>query len=268
MDFGEPGFTAGLLLDQWRSRSFSPASDAAVVENGDAMLGYAAVFQPGDLAFVHPAREGEGIGTRLLRWAEDRARPRGIFRQRVAAANGSGQAFLEASGYRRVRNVLCLAWSAHAPTPAEPLPEGINLEPVASEQDARDLHRADRLAFAQNPDYEPELFEAFFDEHLSHPDLHPASTRIARHGDQPAGFVVCRKSGPMGYIDLLAVAPAHRRRHLGRFLLAHALHTLRADGAQEVRLDVASDNPRALALYRGAGMTERHEVQVFEKPVR
>jgi ribosomal protein S18 acetylase RimI-like enzyme len=50
--------------------------------------------------------------------------------------------------------------------------------------------------------------------------------------------------------------------------LAHALHTLRADGAQEVRLDVASDNPRALALYRGAGMTERHEVQVFEKPVR
>ena len=38
-------------------------------------------------------------------------------------------------------------------------------------------------------------------------------------------------------------------------------------GLREAVLDVASDNPRALHVYESAGMTPRHLVSVFEKPV-
>jgi hypothetical protein len=53
-DFQEPGLTASVLTDQWRLREFDPGRDAAVVEDASGIAGYAAVFDVGDLAFVHP----------------------------------------------------------------------------------------------------------------------------------------------------------------------------------------------------------------------
>jgi ribosomal protein S18 acetylase RimI-like enzyme len=265
-DFREPGLTASVLTDQWRVRDFDPGRDAAVVEDESGILGYAAVFDVGDLAFVHPAREGEGVGTRLLAWAEDRARSRGTFRQRLAGGNRRGRAFLEAAGYQCERSVYCLGWNGQPALAPAPVPAGITLEPLLVDRDAPELHRLDMLAFSGNRDYREEPFEAFVDEHLSHPDLDPPSNRIARQDGRGVGFVLCRRSGDLGYIDLLAVLGEVRRRGIGRALLAHALTTLDGAGVADTRLDVASDNPRALALYRSAGMSGRHEVVVYEKP--
>jgi ribosomal protein S18 acetylase RimI-like enzyme len=267
VDFGVPDFTASLLFDQWRSRGFSAEADAVVADDGDGVIGYAAVFPPGDLAFVHPAREGEGVGASLLRWAETRARYRGMFRQRVASRNASGRALLESAGYRRVRSVCFLGWDGKPALPVHPLPRGVELEAIDLDRSAAELHDLDLLAFSENADYRAETLEEFCDEHLSNPDVHRPSSRIARRGGQPLGFILCRQSGARGYVDLLAVTPAARRVGLGRALLCHALGALAADGARDVGLDVASDNPRALGLYRSLGMQDRHEVVVYEKAV-
>lgn len=267
-DFGEPGFTAPVLINQWRLRDFDPSRDAVVAEDDSDILGYAAVFDVGDLAFVRPDREGEGAGTALLQWAEERARPRGTFRQRLAGTNRIGRAFLDAAGYRCVRSVHCLGWDGQPALAPRPLPEGITLAPLDADRDARELHQIDALAFSANRDYHEESFEAFVDEHLSTSDLHGPSSVIARQAGRGVGFVVCRRSGDEGYVDLLAVVPDVRRRGVGRALLVHALSTLAGAGATESRLDVASDNPRALRLYRSVGMAERHEVVVYEKEVR
>jgi mycothiol synthase len=264
-DFGRPDFTAPLIMAQWRSQNFVPAQDAVVVEDGSDILGYAAVFAPGDLVFVHPEREGEGIGTQLLSWAEERARPRGTFRQRVAASNHSGRSFLESARYQRVRSVCYLAWSGEPELPTHSPPDGIALEPIDFDRDSRELHELDMLAFSQNPDHQEEPFEAFRSDHLSDPDVHQTSSRVARQHGRAVGFVLCRRSENLGYVDLLAVDPASRRTGLGRTLLHHALRTLASDGAPEVCLDVSSDNHRALNLYRSVGMSDRHEVVVFEK---
>ena len=266
VDFGEPDFTASLLLDQWRSRAFSAPDHAVVVEDGrEGVIGYAAVFPPGDLVFVHPAREGEGVGTLLLHWAERRARYRGTFRQRVAGQNGSAREFLESAGYRCARSVCFLGWDGQPPLPPHPLPPGIVLEAIDPDRDAAELHELDLLAFSENVDYRAETLAEFCDEHLSSPDLHRPSSRIARRDGRPQGFVLCRSSATRGYVDLLAVAPAARRVGLGRALICHALSTLAADGAPAVYLDVASDNARALRLYRNVGMQSRQEVVVYEK---
>lgn len=267
-DFGEPDFTASLLLGQWRSREFRPSEDAVVAQDTSEVVGYAAVFPYGALALVHPAREGEGIGTALLHWTEERARPRGTFRQRLASRNRSAVAFLESVGYRRARSVHYLGWDGQPELPLQPLPDDIALYAIDVVHDAATIHALDALAFSQNADYRAESLEAFCDEHLSDPNLHLASSRIAREAGQPAGFVVCRLTAGQGYIDLLAVAPDARRRGLGRALLCHALSTLAAEGADEIRLDVASDNSGALELYRSVGMRDRHEVVVYEKASR
>jgi ribosomal-protein-alanine N-acetyltransferase len=54
----------------------------------------------------------------------------------------------------------------------------------------------------------------------------------------------------------LAVEPAHRRRGVARDLLRQALALAAAAGAEEAFLEVAADNPGALALYRAEGFEQ------------
>jgi GNAT superfamily N-acetyltransferase len=56
------------------------------------------------------------------------------------------------------------------------------------------------------------------------------------------------------YVDALAVAPASRRRGLGRSLLAAAEERARAAGCASLALDTAVGNAAARALYESFGM--------------
>jgi mycothiol synthase len=268
-DFGVADFTRGLLLDQWRVAEFDPSADAVVAVQDEAVVGYGALFTPGALGFVDPDHEGQGIGSVLLAWVEARARRRGrkAHRQPVARGNAGAHALLRAAGYRRVRSVLQMARAIRVPPAVPPPPPGVTLHMLDVRRDAEALHAADAAAFAGNPEFEPEGFDAFFDEHLGTPELDPELSLVARRGEAIAGFTICRRSGPsIGYIDLLAVEESERRRGLGTVLLLRAFASFAAAGLHEAQLEVASDNPRALRLYERAGMTPRHGLDVFEKP--
>jgi ribosomal protein S18 acetylase RimI-like enzyme len=87
--------------------------DAALlaVATADAVRGFVAARPDDDATdayhltrlYVEPDRWGEGIGRRLLRWAEDRAAANGAGRLTlgVMAANDRAMGFYEAAGYRR-----------------------------------------------------------------------------------------------------------------------------------------------------------------------
>jgi len=64
------------------------------------------------------------------------------------------------------------------------------------------------------------------------------------------GFILVRQAAGEAEILTLAVAPAARRRGLGRALVNQALASL--DHA-DLFLEVAADNAAAIALYEGAG---------------
>jgi ribosomal-protein-alanine N-acetyltransferase len=51
----------------------------------------------------------------------------------------------------------------------------------------------------------------------------------------------------------IGVVPSRRRAGIGGALLAHAVGRSVALGAESIFLEVAEDNPAAVALYRGAG---------------
>ena len=59
------------------------------------------------------------------------------------------------------------------------------------------------------------------------------------------------------YIRGVGILPEHRRRGLGRQLLAAVLTLLRAEGQTRFALDVATENPAALEIYRACGFREK-----------
>ena len=79
---------------------------------------------------------------------------------------------------------------------------------------------------------------------------------VADAGDDgseaPAGFILCRMIAGEAEVLTLAVAPAARRRGIGRALLEAAI-VLARPTADTMFLEVAADNPGAAALYAGAG---------------
>lgn len=74
---------------------------------------------------------------------------------------------------------------------------------------------------------------------------------------QPAGLILCRVAGDEVEVLTLGVADASRRRGVGAALLSAALPAARDLGATEAFLEVAVDNPGAIALYERLGFAAK-----------
>jgi len=70
------------------------------------------------------------------------------------------------------------------------------------------------------------------------------------------GFILIRSVADEAEILTLAVDPAARRRGVGARLVREGAAETAARGATRLFLEVADDNPAALALYARAGFTE------------
>ncbi len=268
-DFGSPHTTRDLLVAQWRLGQFNPARDSIVAEEGGRVVGYAALFPHGALAFVEPEHEGNGIGTGLLAWIEARAAylHRDVVRQRIAGSNSAGRTLLKDAGYAQVRTVWQMVGKLDNGLSATVPPAGIVLRPLELERDAELIHRVDAAAFAEEADYQPETFEDFQALHLAGPDLDVAASIVACRGERIVGFSLCsRCADGSSYVDVLAVLPAERRRGLGTALLQSSFAAFARAGRHQALLDVSSANPGARALYERAGMRARNPVEVYEKP--
>jgi ribosomal-protein-alanine N-acetyltransferase len=73
---------------------------------------------------------------------------------------------------------------------------------------------------------------------------------------QPGGFALGQVMADEAELLTIAVAPADRRRGLGRQLLDAFLSACAARGAAAVFLEVDAGNAPALALYHSAGFLE------------
>ncbi len=115
----------------------------------------------------------------------------------------------------------------------------------------RPVTRADGAALA-------ELHAAAFDEPWPADDiLRFAEGRggfalAVEDGGALVGFILCRLIAGEAEVLTLAVRPAARRRGIARALLEAALG-LAQPTAETMFLEVAADNPGAVALYEGAG---------------
>jgi ribosomal protein S18 acetylase RimI-like enzyme len=68
-----------------------------------------------------------------------------------------------------------------------------------------------------------------------------------------AAYAICGRSGPRGFVQRLAVHPAHQRRGLGRGLLLDGLWWMRRRGVSRAVVNTQLGNDAALTLYQQIG---------------
>lgn len=279
-DLGAPDYTLTDLEADWAPSALSLADDARVVEDGEAIVGYAIVRRREALVIVHPDAVGQGIGSELLAWSQTREVELGRTRHRrsAAASDQAGGRLLIAAGYTKLRSYWRMRLVLEGPRTPAPVPDGIRLRALDLAADAVAVHELDARSFAAAADFTPQTFAAFSEEHLAAHDFDLGLSLVAevrsdgegRPESEPAGFLLSHRwpHENVGYVGLLAVGPQHRHRGLGRALLTTAFAGYAAAGLGAAELGVASDNPGALTLYEQVGMTPRFQIDSYGRDAR
>lgn len=76
---------------------------------------------------------------------------------------------------------------------------------------------------------------------------------VAEHDGVLTGFGICFPRDDFGYISVVAVVPAHRRRGIASAIVVAAIDYLRSSGVSLIRIDAYADAPAAVATYRSLG---------------
>jgi ribosomal protein S18 acetylase RimI-like enzyme len=88
----------------------------------------------------------------------------------------------------------------------------------------------------------------------------------ADDGARVLGFVAASGRALSFYVHGLAVAPAERRRGVGRALLGACIGGARSERLRRVVLHVGTANEAAVRLYESEGFEVRREVRDFYRP--
>jgi mycothiol synthase len=235
---------------------------------------------------VDPDYEGKGLGTWMIRWAEQRAlqvlpnvpaelrfAPRtGTYRQALKAKK-----FYEDLGYRHVRSFYNMLIEMDKPVLTPEFPAGITLRTYNKGTDAETVFRAQTDSFRDHYGFVEQPFEEglkrwkhFWEEDES---ADPTLLFIAMDGDQIAGINLCRPQAfddpDMGWVNVLGVRRPWRKRGLGLALLRHSFNEFYRRGKRKVGLGVDAENlTGALRLYENAGMHVHQTFDQYEKELR
>lgn len=282
-----------LKVDWAPEPSYDPARDTRVIERAGRMEGFARVSwreREGAVVHrieitVHPDARRQGLGRRLLAWAEARARasvedgsggPVGrphVFGGNTTREVPAGVAFAENAGYLPVRYHFEMRRPLDAPIPDVPLPEGLEVRPVLPEHH-RAIWNADEEAFRDHWDASV-VTEDDFVKFFAEPDLDPTLWQVAWDGEEVAGLVIngiyphenVRTGIRAGWLDSVATRRPWRRRGLAGALIARSLAVLRDRGMEVAVLGVDSENPTgALGLYTSFGFEQRRTWVFLRKP--
>jgi ribosomal protein S18 acetylase RimI-like enzyme len=96
----------------------------------------------------------------------------------------------------------------------------------------------------------------------------PRMSAVAVVNAEIIGAVLCGHDARRGYLNHLAVAPAHRRRGIATALLKHCFDALDAAGIQRCNLFVYADNLAGQEFWLRSGWGRRADLLTMQKPVR
>ena len=149
---------------------------------------------------------------------------------------------------------------------------GIDVRPIRAE-DASELYEAHREAFADHWGDGMETYEDFRHHFLDKPDFDPDLFFVGWDGEMLAGYLAAEPQSTedptRGYVDVLGVRRAYRRKGLGEALLRHAFRALHARGKRGCDLHVDSASlTGATRLYARVGMTAHPRFATWEKELR
>lgn len=271
-----------------------PAENAFVVEEDGRIVAFAflnLIQDNHECSFrvwfqVHPVRRGRGLGERLLARLYERAQERlpecktdlVKFSTHADMSEHDRIAILERSGLEEVRR----GWTMVRPTlddiPTPHYPEGIRIRAYRVGEDDPAAHQLDNEVFRDHwghVDYPFELWEHY----LVEPGVRPDLSLVAENGatGELAGFCMLairdeenkRLGTARGWIDILGVRRAYRRRGLGTALVLAGLEKLREAGMAQAVLGADSENlTGATRIYERVGFRVHRTRIIFSKTMR
>ena len=254
-----------------------PAHDMFLAVEGERIVGYADVTAPGaareivnvDLR-VPPGRDH--AVERLLEEAERRAAELADAGARVRAPANEGddeyRAALSRHGFVVVRSSYTMKIDLERPS-AEPVwPDGLASRPFHRGEE-RAVYDAYVEAFADHWGFVPETFADWCTWNLG-PSQDTSLWRLVEDRGEIAALCMSKPSrggdDTLGWVGVLAVRPAWRRRGLARALLLESFGLFRSIGRPRAALGVDGENTTgALALYEGVGMRATSRSDTWER---
>lgn len=278
---GESDWTEDDMREEWAELDLE--RNAWLVELDGRVAGWVNLFPRGGRlnadGYVHPELHGRGVGTLLLRLTEERGRelaaeiPAG---ERVYLQNATlnvdprSEAFYRANGYEPVRHFWKMVIDLDA-APEVPRIDGIAIRGYRPDE-ARAFHAADEEAFADHWEHRARTFDEWRERHVERERFDPTLWWAAEaDGGEIAGIARCdwKRGGDWGWVDGLAVRPAHRRRGIADALLKTAFAEFFRRGERRIALGVDAQNETGAArLYERHGMRTLWEAPIWEKELR
>jgi mycothiol synthase len=291
---GADEFDMQEYIAEWTSPSINLEGDTRVAVAPDGkILGVIEVWNntaPHVLnwvwARVHPDYEGQGIGTAMMEWAEQRAREkltlaepdtRVMMRTGQFAVNIAAKELFENLGFNGVRYSFTMERVMDAPPEPPMIPEGIVIRPMIAPDEYEAIHLLDQEAFRDHWGHVERPFEDTFAQMMhflnERGDHDPALWFVAMDGERLAGISMCRlhASGnpESGWVDTLAVRKEYRKHGVGLALLLHSFNEFYQRGQRKAQLGVDAGNlTGALRLYQRAGMNVIRQFDLYEKELR
>jgi len=287
---------ARIVRTEWTAPNFDLRDSSIGILNGDGkLLGFAVLFATDEPPVrpwfdwgVDPEHGDNDLYAYLLAWAQDRGKaviPMCPPEARVGLWSGAHKGYraneeaLKAAGFLPEREWLEMRIDmTERPAPVE-LPPGFVLRPYRQEEDLPLLVDVVRDAFSdhyghieQSYERDLQMFRHWFsDDPALDPDL--VMLAVDRASGAVAGSVLPlteyhRRPG-VGYIDMVGVCKAFRRRGLASALLTRSFIDFWDRGTKSVCLEVdGASLTNAVALYEGVGMRARHSYVAYEKLLR
>ena len=271
-----------------------PERDLVVVELADRVVGWSrrevrTESGSGARILAHrgilaPEVRRRGIGTALLRHNEAaliacaaaEPAPGAAFLDTWTGTGMAGaNALCEQEGYAPVRFFFDMVRPTLHDIPDARLPDGLEIRPVTTTEEALRVLRATDEAFRDHWGHVPASPQDDLG-YLADPRQDIGLWQVAWDGDEVAGVTLplvdeadnARFGRRRGWLEAVATRRPWRRRGVARALIAAGLRALRDRGLESAILGVDSENETgALGLYERAGFSVVARFTVWRKPV-
>jgi ribosomal protein S18 acetylase RimI-like enzyme len=203
--------------------------------------------EPEACLMVHPTHRRRGLGLALLAAVRAEVRRRGLsgFPLVCDEASPSGTAFVAAVGGRYRESEYRLELDPAAVDRSRPRHVALRLRPAGAD-DSATLVRLLARSFGADEESARDQTERM----LREPNRRHY---LATLGDESVGLLRIGEHGESADVTAFGVLPEYRGRGYGRQMLLDAVDVLLGEGRERIVIEVATDNERALGLYRSCG---------------
>jgi mycothiol synthase len=258
---------------------FRPENNLFIAEHNGSIIGYISVFLEPGLGralidgLIHPSQRHKGAATRLLKHALRHATEAGlkVAQTCISESNEAARRLLKQLGFEYIR-FFC---GFRLDLTTAPLPDIDQQEYIIGRLkpgEAQDLTEIQNTAFAESWGFNPNTTEEIR-YRISLGSCSAKDIVMAYRKTRPVAYCWTRLLGEKnpesgdttGEIHMLGVAPAFRRKGLGRMVLTAGLSHLKGRGVTLVVLTADGEDHAARRLYESVGFEEWTKTNWYEK---